>query len=230
MAQQKALFTQGLGIQTNYVNQAQGTLNPFVAAGTGVLPTLQGLITPGASQSALLSQTPGFQFASQYGTKAATNALAASGRGASAGPLATAVSQYNNGLAQNTWQGTVSNLQNFAGLGANSANALASIYGSAGNAALGAGIQAGNSQAQTYGNIGNAQAAGTLGQANALSSGISGVTGAGTNALLYNQLFNGNGSSGLYTPQQIANIGNMQASSLTDAQANAYGIANGLVP
>lgn len=194
LAQQKALFEQGLGVQSGYVGQAQDTLNPFINAGKSVLPTLQGLITPGANQNALLSQTPGFQFASQYGTMAATNALAPKS-GASAGPLAAAISQYNNGLAQNTWQNTVNALQNYAGIGANAATSLGGIFGNAGNAALGqSGVQAGL-QGNTLGNIGNAQASGILGNANALSGGLTGAAGAGSNALLFSQLF-GNGGAG----------------------------------
>lgn len=196
LAQQQALFNQGLGQQSNYVTQATNALSPYANAGKSVLPTLQGLITPGANQNALLAQTPGFQFASQYGTMAATNALAAK-TGASAGPLAAAISQFNNGLAQNTWQSTVNALQGYAGLGANAAGTSANIFGSAGNADVGAGITAGNSQAGTLTNTGNALASGTLGSAAALSGGVTGAAGAGSNALLYSQLF-GNGNNGLY--------------------------------
>lgn len=189
LQQQRDLFNQGLSTAT-------GALNPFITAGQSVLPTLQRLITPGADQSAALSQTPGFQFASQYGTKAATNALSAR-TGASAGPLATAISGYNNGLAQNTWQNTVNALQGFAGLGNNAAGTL-------GTAALNGSINAGNSQAATLGNIGNAQAAGTLGSANALSGGLTGAANAGTNALLYNRLFGGNTTGGIYGGNGLA--------------------------
>lgn len=164
---------------------AQGALNPFITSGQSVLGTLKGLITPGADQSALLSQTPGFQFASQYGTKSATNALAARGQGASAGPLATAISTFNNGLAANTWQNTVNALQGYASLGANAAGNLA-----------GGAISSGNAMAGTIGNIGNAQASGTLGSANALAGGVTGAAGAGSNALLFSKLFSNNGSGG----------------------------------
>lgn len=205
--QQAAAQQQALQQQQQMFSVAQGALNPFINAGQSVLPTLQSLITPGANQNAVLSQTPGFQFASQYGTKAATNALAARGQGASAGPLATAISQYNNGLAQNTWQNTVGALQNFAGLGSNSANALAT-----------GAINSGNSQAQTLGNIGTAQASGTLGSANALAGGLNGVASAGSNALLYNQLFGGL-YSGLATGSPPSNSAISNAS---DAQVAQY--------
>lgn len=229
LAQQKALYEQGLQTQSGYVGQAQTTLNPFINAGQSVLPTLQGLITPGANQNALLAQTPGFQFASQYGTKAAQNALAARGQGASAGPLATAISQYNNGLAQNTWQSTVGALQNYAGLGGNAAGNLAGIFGSAGNAALGQSVSAGNAQASTLTNQGNAQAAGILGQANALTNGISGVTSAGSNALLFNALGQNNGVNGLYSPSSLADGPTAsQANSLVNGSEDQFNQYEGL--
>lgn len=170
-AQQVAMQEQALALQKN-------ALNPFITAGQSVLPTLQGLITPGANQNKLLTQTPGFQFAQQYGTMAATNALAAK-TGPSAGPLATAISEYNSGLAQNTWQGDVTNLQNFAGLGENAGVALAGAAGT------------------TLTNTGNALASGTLGSAAALSGGLTGAAGSASNALLLSQLFGGK-NSGIY--------------------------------
>lgn len=182
LAQQQSLYNQGLGTATN-------ALQPYITAGQSVIPTLQSLLTPGTSASTL-SQMPGFQFQSQYGTMAATNALAAK-TGPSAGPLATAISQYNNGLAGTTWQNTVNALQGYANTGANAA-------GSLGTAALGAGINEGNAQASTLTGIGNSQAAGTLGSANALSTGLTGTAGSASNALLLNQLFGGSGGGGLY--------------------------------
>lgn len=183
LAQQQAMYSQGLGTASN-------ALQPFISAGQSVLPTLQSLLTPGASQTATLSQTPGFQFQSQYGTMAATNALAAKS-GASAGPLAAAISQYNNGLAGTTWQNTVNALQGYANTGANAA-------GTFGTAALGGAINSGNAQAGTLTNTGNALASGTLGTAGAISNGLTGAANSGQNALLYSQLFGKSGGGGLY--------------------------------
>jgi hypothetical protein len=194
-AQQVAAQQQALAQQQSMFNTAQNTLNPFIQYGQGNISTLNSLLQPGSSAAAL-AQMPGFQFQSQYGTKAATNALAARGQGASAGPLATAISQYNNGLAGTQYFNTVSALQNAVNTGANSANALA-----------GYAINSGNSQANTLGNVGNAQAAGTLGSANALSSGITGASGAVNNALLFSALGGGGGVSGLYSsPSYGGNI------------------------
>jgi len=231
LAQQKALYEQGLGVQSGYVNSAADALNPFIGVGGAVGKTLQSLLTPGSS-AATLSQMPGFAFASQYGTNAATNALAARGGASGGGNLATAISQYNNGLAGQQYFNTVNALQNTFGTGAQAAGTLANIYGGAGNAALGAGVNEGQVQGQTYGNIGNAQASGTLGISNALAGGLTGTSSGISNALLYSQLFGngGGGFGGLYTPAQINALGNLNASTATDAKANAYGVAMGLTP
>lgn len=237
LAQQKALFNQGLTNQQTYVGgaqsafeQARNALSPYATAGQSVLPTLQGLITPGPNQNALLSQTPGFQFAQQYGTMAATNALASRGLGASAGPVATAVSGYNQGLAQNTWQNVVSALQGYAGMGGNaaqgiagSANVLQSVYGSAGNADVGAGVQAGQVQGNTLTDIGSSTAAGILGSANAISGGVTGTTNALSSAALLSGLQSGGSGGGLYSPNALINgPSNAAISNASDAQIAQY--------
>jgi len=195
LSQQQALFDRGLGQQSKYFQTAQNTLSPFISAGQRVMPTLEGLITPGPNQNALLAQTPGFQFRSQYGTMAATNALASRGLGASAGPLATAISGYNQGLAQDTWQSVVSALQNYAGIGANAAGTLGNIAGSAGNADIGAAVNEGQIQGNTLSGIGQSQAQGILGQGNALAGGLTGTTNALSSAALLSGF---GGSGGLY--------------------------------
>jgi hypothetical protein len=183
-----------LAQQQQMFQEAQGALKPYYTAGQNVLPTLQGLLTPGSS-AASLAQMPGFQFNSQYGNLQATNALAAAGK-ASGGSLATAISQYNQGLAGNTWQNTVNALQGFANMGEGAAGAF-------GNVAVGAG----NGMASTYGNIGNAQAAGTLGSANALSGGLTGATGSIANSLLLSKLLGSGASTGLYSTGSIGGTG-----------------------
>lgn len=182
--QQQQMGLMALMQQQGMFGQAQNALNPFITAGQSVLPTLQSLLTPSTAASTLQT-LPGFEFASKWGNLQATNALAAQGLGGSSGPLAKAISEYNNGLAQNTWGQAVSGLQNFANMGVGSANVLA------GNA-----INAGNSMASTLSGIGNAGAAGTLGANNALTNAFSG----GLNSLLFGALrgASSGGASGIY--------------------------------
>jgi hypothetical protein len=188
-SQQVSEQQQALQLQQQMFGTAQKALNPFINAGQSVLPTLQGLLTPGPNQNALLSQTPAFQFTNQYGQLAATNALASRGLGASAGPVASALSQYSSGLASNTWQNVVQALQGYANTGANAAGNLA-----------GGAISSGNAQAGTLTNTGNALAAGTLGSANALAGGLTGTGNSLSSSLLLGSLLGSN--SGLYANLQ----------------------------
>ena len=196
-ASQTASQQQLQGTQESLYNQlamyntTRGELQPFISGGQSVLPTLSSLLTPGASQTKTLSQLPGFQFQSQWGDLAATNQLAAQGLGGSAGPLGKALSDYNQGLAGTSFNNLVSQIQSFAGLGANAASALGGVGATTG-ASLGATAQAG----------GNAAASGTLGSANALAGGLTGGTSSVGNALLLSQLLqnsgSGNNSSSIY--------------------------------
>lgn len=187
-SQQQAQSAQSaLALQKSMFGTAQTALNPYINAGQGALSTLTGLETPGSS-AATLSTMPGFQFQSQYGNLAATNQLTAQGLGGSAGPLGSALSQYNQGLAGTYYMNSINALQNTANMGAGSASALG---GQAANF--------GNMMGQTTQNIGNAQAAGTLGSANALSGGLTGAASSAGNALLMSQLFGaGSGGGSLY--------------------------------
>lgn len=181
---QASALSQGLQVQQGMFNTANAALSPYYTAGQSVLPTLQSLLTPGASQTSTLSQLPGFQFQSQWGTTAAKNNLAAMGLGGSAGPLATAISQYNQGLAGTSFNNLVSQLQGFANTGAGAAGALSS-----------AAINSGNAQASTLGSIGAAQASGTLGATNAISGGVTGAVNAATLPYLLNSI---QGNTGVY--------------------------------
>lgn len=183
-AQQTQLGYSALANQQKMFQVSQDALNPFVQAGQSALPTQKALLTPGSNQTAALSQLPGFQFSSEYGTKAATNALAASGK-ASGGPLATAVSNYNQGLAGTQFGNFVNQIQAFINSGV-----------TAGGALSGAAQGFSGQNTSTLTGIGAAQAAGTLGSANALSSGVQGGANSLTNALILGNIAGSNG--GLY--------------------------------
>lgn len=203
LAAQNKNFDSALDFQKSTFDTSKNALNPFITSGTNLLPTLQNLLTPGASQTDTLSKLPGFQFQSQYGTQAATNALAARGLAGSTGPVARAVSDYNNGLAGTSFNNYVQQLLQGAGLGASGANALAGAAGTAGSNVGGLTANTNNTIGNTLTGIGNAQAAGTLGVSNALSGGLTGAANSGTNALLLSKLFPGasttaNAGGGIY--------------------------------
>lgn len=177
-----------LALQQSMWGTAKNALSPYATAGQKVLPSLQSLITPGPNQTKTLEQLPGFQFQSQWGNLAATNQLAAEGLGGSAGPVGTALSNYNQGLASTYWMNDVNALQQYANMGMGAGSALA------GNA-----TNAGNAMAQTQMAQGSAEAAGTLGSANALSTGLGSLGSSAGNALLLSSILGGaGGGSGLY--------------------------------
>ena len=157
-----------------------------------VSPYLNDLSTLGNSATAqsALEQTPGYQFTLAQGLKSTQNAAAARGLGVSGAALKGAAS-YATGLADSTYQQQYSNaLSNY-----NAANTAWSTQFGANNnlATLGANVAgnlgtSGQAAALNTSNLltgaGNAAAAGTVGSANALSSGINGVSTAANN---YNQ-------------------------------------------
>jgi hypothetical protein len=237
----------GISSLQNYINNPNSSLAQ--AAGlnnTGnansALSQLLALTTPGSNQTAALSQTPGFQFLSQYGTMATENAQAAQGAGGPGGNLAAAISNYNQGLAGtqystivNALQGALSSgtsnllntystgagaLQNLVNTGANAAGGLAS------NA-----VQTGQGIASSTTGIGNAQAGAATSIGNSVGGAVSSLgTGLSNQNILSILAGQGGLTGSVYTPSQLQQIGGMQAGNVTDAQANAYGAAYGLTP
>jgi hypothetical protein len=259
-----------IAAQQGMFNTTQQNLHPFIQAGTDAIPQLQaylnspnngfanasalnntsdpnsalskllGLTTPGANQTDLLSKTPGFQFASDWGTKAADNSLAARGLAGPGGSLAKAVSDYNNGLASTQWSNIVGALQGTLNSGTtNNLNAFtagaAPIQGLINTGANAAGGLATNATATGQGiassttGIGNAQAGAATSIGNSFGSAVGGI---GSNVSNQNILSMLAGQGGLFgnnfSQSQIQGFGSQPASSLTDAQANAYGKAYGL--
>jgi len=126
---------------------------PYRALGQSAIPQLQSLLgltpsgapaAPGAQQAAL-TQTPGYQFALQQGLQSTQASANAMGLGLSGNTL-TALDQYSTGLANQTYQQAVGNVENVVGLGqaaaagqaANIGNAAANISGSLTNQGINA--------------------------------------------------------------------------------------------
>lgn len=196
--------------------QTEGNESPFLQAGYGGLagletalgvpnttsvPSSNPLTANGISgltfqpTQAQLAATPGYQFDLTQGLQATQNANAATGNGVSGEALKGAAS-YATGLANNTLttqQGIFQqNLQNVLG-------PLTNLT----NLGQNAGVQVGqqgvaatqNANSALIGGA-NAQAAGTVGSANALSSGLSALGGSPLNYALYSQLLNPAGGGG----------------------------------
>jgi len=104
------------------------------------------------------------------------------GGGALSGNTLRALQDYSQGLASTEYSNAFNRFQTERG---NIYNTLANIAGM-GQSAVNTGVQAGQATAQNLGQLavggGQAQAAGTMGQANAIASGLGGV---GNAAQLY---------------------------------------------
>ena len=184
--------------------QTKGLLSPFVSAGTGALAGLNAALPSLTSNwnptPAALAATPGYEFNLQQGQQAVQNAFTPGGLGSGtvsgsgyspSGPGLKGAEQYAVGLANTTWQNVgqfalAQRLQQF--------NMLYSPVQLGENAAAMTGQQ-GLSATQSANNFltsgAAASAAGTVGSANAIAGGLSGV---GSNALNYALLQN----SGLF--------------------------------
>lgn len=184
-AQQQASMN-AIDFQTNLLQNTINANKPYQQYAYNQLGALGSLMTPGNNMSGILSQLPGFQFQSQWGTKTAQNALAAEGLGGSTGPLAKAISDYNNGLAGTYYNNYFNQLMQGVNVG------LETNQMNAGQA-----TSVGYSGANSLTNAGNAAASGILGSAGALSNGLTGAAGSASNALLLNSLLN-NGNSGIF--------------------------------
>jgi hypothetical protein len=160
-------------VQQNMFNQTQANLLPYMGAGTNALAAYQAALGLGGQSNAQimnqLQNTPGYQFQLQQGLGAINNAASAAG-GVNSGNTLRALTQYGQGLANQTYQQYLGNLSGLAGSGQNAAANLgglsASVGSNIGSSLIGAG---------------NALAAGTVGQANALNSAFGNI---GTLALL----------------------------------------------
>jgi hypothetical protein len=181
---------------TNFMNNnsyLNGT-NAFSAASGGVpYANSQGGFSFNASD---LQNTPGYQFTLNQGERAVANQQSAEGLGVS-GAQQKAMASYTSGLADSTYNqqfqnqlnaynSSYSNALNTFNTNYNVASQQYNRYAGLQSQGLQAGSTLGNIGMQAAGMQGNyltqagqAQAAGIMGQANAMSGAISGITGGG---------------------------------------------------
>lgn len=214
---QVGLGYQALGQQKQMFGVAQNALQPFINTGSSVLDSLRGMVGAGGAGPSpdALANNPVLNFLSKYGTMATTNALSSRGLGASAGPVATAVGQYNTGLANTFWKDVVGALTNTASLGAGAAGSLGGLA-----------TQTGGLMGNTLSGIGSSTAAGTLGSANALAGGLTGgANSIATAYLLSKFLPGGGGGGGMYgsNPNAFTNAINNPQSAAVPTYGSPWG-------
>lgn len=164
---------------------AAGTTGTVGNGGTTAAPTLNGLGYGALTQpftAASLPYTPGYQFTLGQGLKSAQSGYASEGLGSS-GPAVQGAAAYATGQASNTYNSQFSNyltqnaqiaqlLLSGGQVGAGAAETMASLYGNAGNAALGGSVNTGQGIASSTAGIGNALAGGAAGVSNSLSNSL----------------------------------------------------------
>lgn len=155
-------------IQKQQFDATQQNLQPYMGAGTNALNYLQGAlgIGPGGNGQVnpnFFRQSPGYNFQFQQGMNAIQNSAANRG-GVTSGNTLKALNQFGQGVADQSFQQYLANLQGLTGAGQNAAANLGGFGQAAatniGNAAIGAG---------------NAGAAGIMGAGNAYSGAVNGV-------------------------------------------------------
>jgi len=177
--------------------QKQAALNaPYASIGTGgAIDQYKNLLGIGGDpNSALktLQNTPGYQFTQQQGTQNTVNAASAMGLGLSGNTL-EGLSQFNTGLADQTYQNAVGNAQNAVTIGQNAAAGTGAGIMNTGANVAGALINQGN----TIAGINVNEAAGLT---KALSGGINQATTLNTLAGLSNPGSGVNAQSGWSLP------------------------------
>jgi hypothetical protein len=169
---------------------------PFMASGAAALEGVMGGLQPGgrftrefSPEDLARGQDPGYAFRMSEGMKALERSAASRG-GLLSGATMKGIQRYGQDMASQEYQNAFNRFQINRG---NQLNPLLSIAGLGQTSTGQAGQQATNYANQAMGNItgaGNASAAGQIGQANALTSGIAGGLGQGINFYQNQQILN----------------------------------------
>lgn len=173
----------GFNAQINAGNQVQSDFQPFLQSGTAANNQLSALYGTGgdgaqAAAQANFQNTPGYQFALDQGTKA-VNANAAKMGQTLSGNNQQAVQNYGTGLADQTYQSYIKNLQEQAGQGINAAGGVATGQAGVGNAMAGKSGASANNQNTAVGG-----ALSSLFPQNGISFGANGLTNNNSGGLL----------------------------------------------
>ena len=169
---------------------------PFMASGAAALEGVMGGLQPGgrftrefSPEDLARGQDPGYAFRMSEGMKALERSAAARG-GLLSGATMKGIQRYGQDMASQEYQNAFNRFQINRG---NQLNPLLSIAGLGQTSTGQAGQQATNYANMAGSNItgaGNASAAGQIGQANALTSGIAGGLGQGINFYQNQQILN----------------------------------------
>lgn len=164
--------SKGINTETQAGKLAASQYAPYQAGGSlamNKLETLLGLKGGGASAMNALKNTPGYQFALKQGDTGTINAATATGMNLSGNTL-QGLSQFNQGLASQTFNTEVGNLSSMAGMGLNAAGGASNDIMASGGAVAGMQSGAGDTEAQLLSNKGTSIANVDIGQGTNLAN------------------------------------------------------------
>lgn len=163
-----------------WVNQHQGLGDDYRALDANLPHFTAADVAGGGSNSIedFLQNLPGYQFVRDQGVQSINRSIGSTGQ---TGAQIKGIARFVTGLADQTYGGQVQRLQSAVNTGESAAAQTGQI-----------GAQQAGGISNTIVGAGTAQAAGTVGAANAISSGLSSIP----NALLVNRLFPNGSSSG----------------------------------
>lgn len=169
--------------------------------GVGQLGNVLGLNGAAGNQAALstLQSTPGYQFQLQQGNNAINAAAAANGT-LNSGNQLTALSNYNQGLANSAYNNYVSQLQPYLNYSTVGATGAGNTYTGLGNQLNANSNTLAQLITNAYGNIGNAQANADLGTAQNILGGITSIAGLGSSL---GNLASGLGSLAIFSDARV---------------------------
>jgi hypothetical protein len=155
----------------------QANLKPFRDAGVGVLPQLTSGLKPGGEFNRNFTMKdfnadPGYQFRMDQGSQALQRSAVARGGLLSGGTL-KALDRYGQDYASNEYGNAYNRFNNDQTTRFNRLSAVAGTGQTATNTIANLGTQTAQQIGSNYIGAGNAQAAGYVGQANAVNNGIS---------------------------------------------------------
>ena len=168
-------------VQQNMFNTTVANEAPYRQAGNQAVGTLSGLLSPGGSlnqpftASMMQQYSPAYQFQLQQGQQGVLNQDSGA-QGAESGAALKDLTAYNQGYANTAFNNAFNQYQTQQNNVFNRLSGLATLgQAAASNQATGGSSYA-NSIGQQISNVGSAQAAGTVGQANAYTGALSGIS------------------------------------------------------
>lgn len=222
-AQQNAASTAS-NTQLQMFNQEQANSAPWLQSGNAALtqlnsemPDLTRKFTAQDFQS-----DPGYQFQLQQGQQAMQRSAAAKGLLNSVGTEQN-LNNYSQGMANTDYQQALGNFTNSQAQRYNMLSGLSGQGLSAANMTNAAAANAGNNISNNQMAAGNAQAAGYVGQANAITNGLGTATNGALNYTMMNQLMN-NPNTSLRAGFNMPSLG---SSAVAPAAASGYQSALG---